>query len=249
MNDARDRIRFANAAELFRLIRDADAATLHAALDNPNCEPAHILMILRHPHADEQTVHRILQHPEWLSHYKVKAGLVNCRTTPLHEAMRFIDELFWFDLVQVSLNYRVDPRLRRMAERRILMQFEQLAVGERMTLARIASRTLLIQLRNIENHPKVLISMLRNPRLMEEDLLVLLSRPGLPVEFIRKLATLPQWALREQVRMALLRHPHTPTHVAIQIASHMTRGQLRRLLDDPHIRTTVKQNLRHRFKL
>lgn len=242
-------IRNLGSSELLRLLSHADDDVLLAALENPNCETIHILQILRNPRISERTVKRILSRSEWMGHYKIKAGLVNCRVTPVHEAMRLIDELFWFDLARISLNFRIDPRLRRKAERRILNQFEELAVGERMTLARMASRYLLTQFRTIENHPKVLISLLKNPRLVEEDLLVMLSRPALPVEFIRSLAAMPQWALRESVRLSLLRHPHTPIHVAMQIARYMTRGQLRQVINDPRVRTTIKQNIRHRFKL
>ena len=244
-----DRARKATASELYPLIRRADDRVLDAILENPACEPSHVILILRRPHLDRRIVQKVLDRSDWVEYYQVKAGLVLCPATPYPVSTRLIHDLFWRDLAKVAQDFHLDPRLRRTAERRILQQLEQLSLGERMTLMRIATRNLLAHLRNLEHHPKVLIAMLRNPRIVEEDLLAVLNRPEIPVEFIRTLAGKPHWVMREQVRTAVLRHPHTPTHVAMQIARKLHRSQLRKLLADPKIRATIKQNLRFYFKL
>lgn len=245
----RDRARTASSKELFSLIHDADESILNEILDNPHLEPPHLIAILRSPHISSHVVQHIVQHTEWVRLYRVKAALVLCPATPYTIASQMIHDLFWRDLAQASLNYSIDPRLRRIAEQIILQQLEHLAVGERKALIRVASRNLLVHLRNIEQHPKVLVALLQNPRLVEEDLLAVLSRTQIPIEFIRTLAGLPQWVMREQVRLAVLRHPHTPTHVAVQLTRNLDRAQLRRLLNDPKIRPTIKQTLQHLFKL
>ena len=244
-----EEVRSAPKEKLSLWIQQGDEQVLHAVLDNPNCEPFHAILILNNAYVTEAVVQRVLDHPDWMSHYKVKVALVNCRATPFSVASRLVYELFWRDLAMLALNFRVDPRLRRTAERLVLQKLEEMSVGERMALAKIASRNLLVHLRNVEREPGVLRNILRNPRLVEEDLLALLSRPRLPVEFIRELVQHPEWAYRENVRMAIFRHPHTPTHVALQLARRMKANQVRRLLQDPSVRPTIKRALKRHFRL
>lgn len=236
--------RTAPAEKLWVVIQQATEEALLAVLENPACEPFHVLAILRSPRVTPAVAERVYADSRWLRHYRVKAALVHCRVTPYAISSQVIYELFWYDLAQVALNPRVDPRIRQMAERLVIQKLEEMAVGEKMALAKIASRNLIIHIRNTRREAGVLLNLLRNPRLVEEDLLALLQAPQLPVEFIRALAALPHWCNRPAVRMALLRHPHTPVHVAAQLIPRLHPSEVLQLLQDSTPRPIVRRLLR-----
>ncbi len=224
-----ERIRHANEEELIRLL-EAES----------ELQSVHIQMILNHPYSSQRVVEKLLEHSEWISHYRVKVALVQCARTPFHVAMHYIYDLFWRDLVQVSLNYRIDPRLRLSAERLILQKLEEMAVGEKMALAKIASRRIITFLRQHETDYRVLIQLLKNPRLVEEDIIVLLSRPELHPAFIQELVRKPFWAMRQQVRRSILKHSKTPLTVAQKILSRLSPQEIRLLANDPSIRAPIR---------
>ncbi len=236
--------RTAPVEKLWVVIQQATEEVLLAVLENPACEPFHVVAVLRSPRVTPAVTERVYADSRWLRHYRVKVALVHCRATPYAISSQVIYELFWYDLAQVALNPRVDPRLRQMAERLVIQKLEEMAVGEKMALAKVASRGLIVHLRNTRQEAGVLLNLLRNPRLVEEDLLALLQAPQLPVEFLRTLAALPQWSNRPAVRMALLRHPHTPVHVVAQLIPRLQPSEVLQLLQDSAPRPIVRRLLR-----
>jgi hypothetical protein len=236
--------RTAPPEKLWAVIQQATEEVLLAVLENPACEPFHVIAILRSPRVTPAVAERVYADSRWLRHYRVKVALVHCRAMPYVLSSQVIYELFWYDLAQVALNPRIDPRLRQMAERLVIQKLEEMAVGEKMVLARVASRNLIVHIRNTCREAGVLLNLLRNPRLVEEDLLALLQVPQLPVEFIRALAALPQWCNRPAVRMALLRHPHTPVHVVAQLIPRLQPSEVLQLLQDRAPRPIVRRLLR-----
>lgn len=248
MNDRQRLFQTARTApgdRLWAILHGANEEVLLAVLENPACEPFHVIAILRSPRVTPAVTERIYADSRWTRHYRVKVALAHCRATPYAVASQVLYDLFWYDLAQVALNPRVDPRIRQMAERLVIQKLEEMAVGEKMALAKIASRNLIVHLRNVRSpEASVLLNLLQNPRLIEEDLLALLRNPQVPVEFIRALAGVPQWCNRPAVRMAILRHPHTPVHVVARIIPQLTPSEVEQLLQDRAPRPIVRRLLR-----
>ncbi len=241
--------RTAPSEHLWTIIQRATPPVLEAVLDNPACEPFHVITILRNIRVTPELTERIYQDARWMQHYRVKVALVRCRQTPYYIASHLVYELFWRDLVQVAQDYRVDPRVRHAAERIVMQKMEEMSIGEKMALAKIATRRLIVHIRNTVREGPVLIELLHNPRLIEEDVVALLQVPQLPVEFIRALAARPQWCYRAQVRTALVRHPHTPLHVVRQILPRLSTTEVQALLHEATLRPMVRRLLReHRAR-
>ncbi len=107
----------------------------------------------------------------------------------------------------------------------------ELAVGERIGLARIASRGVVQVLRHSAEEP-VLVALLGNTRMVELDAVTIASSPQAPPGALRRLAAHPTWAARHAVRMALVTNPRTPVAVSLGLVRRLSRQDLRRLAKD-----------------
>ena len=179
------------------------------------------LRTLRNLKATEQDIQAISRNRELLRKHAVQVAIVNHPQTPRALAQTLIRQLFWQDLLQVSKNFRLAPQLRQMAENMILDLMETMTLGERLTLARIAGRGVILTLRK-EQNPRVIEALLLNPQVVEEDLLVITNSAETPPHVLSLVGRSPKWRVRYQVRLALIRNPNTPVF--------LTRGLLPDLL-------------------
>ena len=102
-----------------------------------------------------------------------------------------------------------------------------LVTKEYRTLARIAGRALITALRN-EPNEMVIGALLSNPRLTEEDLLLLCNTSSSP-----KVLTLAgqseRWRTRSSVRLALARNRSTPLALSVSLLPGLSESDLRDL--------------------
>jgi len=105
----------------------------------------------------------------------------------------------------------------------------QLPLGVRKQAARTSDRFLLDRLLRDRN-VSVIKNLLRNPRLVEQDILLITStRPTRP-EILLAVAQHPRWSGRYRVRKALACNPYTPSAVALNLLSTLMLQDLRFLL-------------------
>jgi hypothetical protein len=83
----------------------------------------------------------------------------------------------------------------------------------------IARRAQGIQLENLLHHRarEVLVALLENPRLREQHLSILLNRRDLSREIVSVIAQNQQWMKSYPLKVAVLRHPKTPRHLALRL--------------------------------
>jgi len=105
----------------------------------------------------------------------------------------------------------------------------QLPLGVRKQAARTSDRFLLDRLlrdRNVD----VIRNLLRNPRLVEQDILLIVStRPTRP-EILETVAQHPRWSSRYTVRKALACNPYTPSAIALNLLATLMLQDLKFLL-------------------
>jgi hypothetical protein len=158
--------------------------------------------------------------------------------------------LFWRDLASVAEDFLLWTSLRKIAEKLLSDRIPEMALGERIALARVAGRSLhprLLEQREVQ----VLTALLWNARVTEQDLVAAISRAGTPSETLGVMGRHPRWRDHYAIRLALVRQPHTPTAVALGFLTSLTDHDLsalsestetprilslaaRRILDDPH---------------
>jgi hypothetical protein len=114
-----------------------------------------------------------------------------------------------------------------------------LTLGERKSLARRPDRDKMEQLL-ADPHPDVIRSLLRNPRITEDDVVRLAAkRPGRS-EVLAVIARSTKWSHRPRVRMALVLNPATPSEIAARIAGLLLRPELDLVARSPGVPPIVR---------
>jgi hypothetical protein len=229
----------ATADELTRRLPSAPPAYLEAALGNPALTPAHLALGLRNPHVRAAWIQHVARDPRCLKAYEVKSAIVLHPATPRALAMNLVGFLWWRDLVRVSEQTLLAPSLRRTAERLLGTRLPEMALGEKVSLARLAGRGIIAALRR-EGTPLVVRALLQNPRLIEEDVLAIAVSGRSSGEVLRAIADEPRWSTRPPVQKAIARHPETPRSVALRMVQSLSTASLKELLAAPKVPRLVK---------
>jgi len=88
---------------------------------------------------------------------------------------------------------------------------------------------------------QVLSALLNNPRLVENDILVILNTSEPPPDFFGELASHRKWGSYIQVRRALVACPHTPLPLALSVLVQLSVTELRRVLEHPDLSEKVRE--------
>jgi hypothetical protein len=227
------------SAELNRLILEGDEKTLEKVLRNPNLTPQQVVLIFENKFVTHEIVKQICGEPNWVGRYTIKVAIVNSPLTPKVTALNLVKFLFWKDLVKVAKNARLLPPVRNMADVVLKDRLPEITVGEKVSLARIASRTLIRSLIHDRNE-MVFRALLENPMLTEEPLIHLASSPSADPAILSVLATHKKWSYRYGIRLALLRNRRTPVAVAVGMLSHLMESDLKAVIDMDHVPRIVK---------
>jgi hypothetical protein len=123
-----------------------------------------------------------------------------------------------------------------------------LTLGERKALARRSDRDLIARVLR-DPHRDVIRILLLNPALTEDDVIRLCARRPIPPSVLHEVFRSPRWVARYRVRRALIRNPHCPRDVALQMVPHLTAQDAREvsLSTDLHdeVRLACRRASRH----
>jgi hypothetical protein len=219
-----------SSEELYTILSGSNRSLLLLCLSNPKLSEDHVLSLLRNPHITTEIIQAI--HDRFSKSYKVQFGIVNCPKTPYTLSVRLLQSLFWNDLVRICANYRLFPPLRRSAENYLREKVSGLTIGEKKTLAKTAPRSLIGMLKT-DSDPSVFASLLHNPRLVEEDLLPILTNELTPVGVLEAIAADRQWTNRYPIRLALVRNVRTPLRFSLLFLSKLKKVDLEQLTRTP----------------
>lgn len=209
------------------------------ALDNPALTEEHVVAIAKNPAADQIILGRIGENRAWTRSYAVKHALIRHPKTPHAVAMSFVKFLRWRDLHLVGEDHFTYPPLRILAESLLIERLPQMALGEKMTLGRVAGRAVIPKLL-AEKNPKVVEAVLWNGRLTAQEILTAIGDSRTPPEVLAEIARHAKWTGRAEVRAALAHNPRTPLRVSLGLLSGMTDRDLAAIADDPHAPRAVK---------
>jgi hypothetical protein len=229
----------ATAPELRRSLSSAPPEYLQGAMANPRMGPDLVVFLLRNRAVPQDILVRISRNPSWTRRYEVKKGLAAHPGTPLPIARLMVNHLYWKDLREVADNLRINPVVRKAAEELLKVRLESMTLGERISLARNATRGLIEPLRDI-GEVEVLTALLGNPRLVENDVVWMAGNEESPGELLELLSNHPVWGRRFPIRLALLENRRTPVHAAMRVLSRLPRQDLRRLKADSRVPRIVR---------
>lgn len=216
----------------------ASEAALHGILMNPACTRDHVLMILKRRPLPESVIKRISESGRWSANHKVRTGLVNHPSTETGLGMGLLRFLFWRDLARVAGNPQIKPRIRRKAEQILVVRSDKITLGERISLARMAPRNLILHLRK-EVDPAVVRSLLDNSRVTEKDVVAIVNHSKTPI-VLQCVGEHHQWGQRYSVRMALLGNRSIPIQIALRILPSLPLGDVEGLARNSRTRRVVR---------
>ena len=231
--DLSRRLREAAEEELIALVRERSA----------ELDPPLVLQALRNPFCTAEVVEEIVAAGRLLSYYEVRRALAFHPKAPEVLALRFVPGLYWRDLMELGLDMRLRPTLRRAADLHLVTRLPELALGEKMNLARRASAGVLAQLRH-DPSPRVIEALLDNPRLTEGVLMPVVSRASTPPAVLERIAADTRWGVRYPLRLALARNPSTPLDTAWRILGTLRKADLKPVAADPRLAEAVRRRAR-----
>lgn len=144
--------------------------------------------------------------------------------------------------MQVALTPSVPADVKRAADETLCNRIDKLSSGERLTLAhrgsgRIAEALLL------DAETRVVHAAMQNARLTESGIIRALMRPGCSAPLVEAICHHPQWSLRREVRVALLRNEKTPMARAVEFARGLPPALVREILHGSRLPANVKEYL------
>jgi hypothetical protein len=191
-----------------------------------------VLDVLANPLVSAHLLGKIAQTPRLTSFYTVRVRLVAHRQTPQAHAVRLVHYLYWFDLLDLSMDVQVPAQVRRAIENQLINRAPKLAAGEKIASARRCT-TALIKVFLFDPDPRVFASLLGNNRLREDDLLNLIGSGRAIPEQLQMIAADRKWSYRHTIRRALVLNPDTPRAVAASQLRYLSKVDLRRLHSNP----------------
>ena len=175
----------------------------------------------------------------WSERPRVLARVVLNPRAPRALSLRLVSGLYWRDLAEVAATARVPAAVRFRAESLLRDGLRDMRLGDRVTLARVATPGLLPPLL-ADTDGRVTASALLNPRLREEDLVSSLRREDVGIALVAAVAESPRWAANYAVRLALALQARTPLALALQQLTSLVPRDLRRVAEERALRPLLR---------
>ena len=201
------------------------------------------LSLLKTPDLPAREIEQITRNSALMKSRKVRFAVASHPRTPRRIALRLVRELFTFDLMQFALRPTSPADLKRMADELLIARLASITLGERISLARRCSATVGTALL-LDRETRVWQAALENPRLTEVAVIKALQKSSATPPFIQAACHHPKWSTRPDVRIALLRAPHTPLARALEFARSLPPSRLRDVLRNSRLPEKIKTYLR-----
>ncbi|PNU20898.1 hypothetical protein C2E25_04725 [Geothermobacter hydrogeniphilus] len=253
MGDERDKaIRLlcalrADGDELFQLVRDSDPEVLLNLLKNPGVGEEHLLVLLKRRDLPEGLLKAIDQRTREKAGHRLQLALARNPNTPAATVLRLLPHLYLFELLDLCTLPGPTPDQRLAAERQIILRLPGEELGNKLSLARRATSTILQALIR-DGDPRLVQACLDNPRLKEVALLQFLRSGKANAESISQIARHPRWQQRRQLRLAILKCPKTPAVWYTLWLPRLKSGDLRALAAQRNLPVRQKELLKAEMK-
>lgn len=236
----------AEATELFSLLQDPTDEVLRTLLKNPRLSEGHLLALLKRRNLSEDLLKEISRLDAVASSHRLKVGLSRNPGTPGMVLQGLLNQLYLFELLEICYLPGVTPDQKVAAERVILQRLPTVPLGNKLTLARRGTATLVDALLK-EGDLRLMDACLQNQRLREVSLLQFLNGPAAAPETISCIAGHPRWQQRPNVRLALLKNPRTPAVWFTVHLPRLTSADLRGLLAAKRLLPSQKRLVEEEF--
>jgi hypothetical protein len=174
--------------------------------------------------------------------YRVLLHLMQHPKFPQTLSLGIVSKLFAVDLVRVIKNVKTNPYIRKKAELEFSQRYKRLALGEKISLLKMAPNTLLLSLVD-ENHPQLLQTILQSPNCSEDVVLRFINRSSERDTFYRAFdATL--WHQNPAVAAAVAHDREAPIKILLKIIPYLGLAGLQKLFGDARTHQAVRDGIR-----
>lgn len=185
----------------------------------------------------------------WSERPRVLARVVLNPRAPRVLSQKLVSALYWRDLAEVAATPRIVAAVRSRAESLLKDGLADMRLGERVTLARLATPALL-PLLLADGERQVAEALLVNSRLREEDLTAALRRDDVRPALLEAVAASQRWQASYAVQLAFVLQPRTPLALSLPRILSLVARDLRRItLDEtqrPLVRAAAREVLERR---
>lgn len=235
--------------ELYLVLQDVAGEVLRSALKNRNLGEDHLLALLKRRDLSEDLLKTIYQLKLTTESHQLQLALVRNPGTPGTVVLALLPHLHLFELVDLCYLPGVTPDQKFAAERAILQRLPTTELGNKMTVARRATATVVGEILKAGDPPLVEIC-LASPHLREVSILQFLNGASATAETISMVARHPRWQMRPNLRLAILKNPRTPETWFLHFLPGMRTPDVRNLLAskrlNPSQRKLFEEELRRR---
>jgi len=201
------------------------------------------LALFKRPDLPSDDIEQISRDSALMKSRKVRLAVAAHPRAPRRLTLRLVRELYTFDLMQFSLLPAVPADLKRVAEQQLVARLASITLGERLSLAR-RSASLVAAALLLDKESPVWQAALENPRLTEATIIRALQHTNASAAFVEAVCRHAKWSLRYEIRLALLRNPHTPLARALEFVRRLPPAQLRDVLHTSRLPEKTKAYLR-----
>jgi hypothetical protein len=230
----------AGGDELHGVLQDPSQEVLRSALKNRSLSEEHLLALLKRRDLNEELLKAIWQLALAAESHRLQLALVRNPGTPGPVILALLPRLHLFELVDLCYLPGVTPDQKFAAERAILQRLPTTELGNKMTVARRATASVVGEMLRDGDPPLVEIC-LASPHLREVAILQFLNRPTATAETISMVARHPRWQMRPNLRLAILRNRRTPDLWFRQFLPGMRSPDVRNLLASKRLNPSQKK--------
>ncbi len=175
----------------------------------------------------------------WSERPRVLARVVLHPRAPRALSLRLVSSLHWRDLADVASAPHVPAAVRFRAESLLRDALGEMRLGDRVTLARLATPAL-VPAMLADAEPRVVEAALVNPRLREQDLVSAVKGAAAGAALLPAAAGSPRWSASYAVRLALVLQPRAPLSIALGQIRSLVARDLRRVAEEPGLAGVVR---------
>ena len=230
----------ANSDELFQVLLDPDMQIVQTALKNSHLNEDHLLALLKRRDLSEDLLKTIYHLETARSSHRLKIALVKNPNTPGPVVVALLPHLHLFELVDLCMIPGVTPDQKFAAERAILQRLPTTELGNKMTLARRATATVVGEILK-QGDVKLVEICLNSPRLREVAILQFINGAHSSADTISVIARHPKWKLRPNLKLAILKNRRTPAIWFTLFMPQMRTPDIRNLLVSKRLNPAQKK--------
>ena len=193
--------------QIATLVRLPNPRIQEEIINNFSVPPELIIIMIRARRLSPGLLNLIHKNKRFIREYKVRLELVLNPSTPRAVTLRLIKDFHQDDLAKISRDITLHPAVRTLADNYLKIRLASMRIGERISLAKIATPALL-RLLMIDPDQRVVETCLSNYRLGEADVVRYANDTRAKGEKLDLIVQHPRWSAYQSILTALSRNPN-----------------------------------------